>query len=149
MNTHQPLDCRIQHTRQLLQEALFQLIIEQGYEGISIADITERANLGRTTFYLHYRDKEDLPQESVKALMYHLALDVEPGAEETSTCSEHSIRIFQHVERQLPLYRALLREFGLANIGNLMRSYFADLCQRVILRDMLTSGILSSLRRMR
>ncbi len=145
MDTHRPLDRRTQRTCQLLQEALFQLIIEQGYEGISIADITERAKLGRTTFYLHYLDKEELLQESTQSLMHHLALDVEPGEEETCPCSERSIRIFRHVARQQLLYRALLRESGPANIGGLIRSYFADLCQRVILRDMLNREILSYL----
>jgi AcrR family transcriptional regulator len=64
-----PLDRRIQRTRQLLRNALFALIIERGYESIAIQDITERANLGRATFYLHYQDKEELLKASVKALM--------------------------------------------------------------------------------
>lgn len=45
IDIHQSCDPRIQHTRQSLQEALFQLIIEQGYESITIADITEQARL--------------------------------------------------------------------------------------------------------
>jgi AcrR family transcriptional regulator len=53
-------DRRVQRTRQLLQNALMTLIEEQGYDSITIQDITERANLGRTTFYAHYRSKEDL-----------------------------------------------------------------------------------------
>ena len=65
-----PLDRRIQRTRQLLREALFALIVERGYEAITVQDITERANLGRTTLYLHYRDKEELLKASIKALIY-------------------------------------------------------------------------------
>ncbi len=53
-------DRRVQRTRQLLQNALMELIEEKGYEAVTIEDITERANLGRTTFYLHFRAKEDL-----------------------------------------------------------------------------------------
>jgi AcrR family transcriptional regulator len=53
-------DRRVQRTRQLLQNALMTLIAEKGYDSITIQDITERANLGRTTFYAHYRSKEDL-----------------------------------------------------------------------------------------
>lgn len=53
-------DRRIQRTRQLLQNALAALIEEKGYDAVTVEDITERANLGRTTFYLHYRSKEDL-----------------------------------------------------------------------------------------
>ena len=53
-------DRRIQRTRQSLRTALLALIKEKGYDAISIEDITERANVGRATFYLHYKDKEDL-----------------------------------------------------------------------------------------
>lgn len=142
---HQPHDPRTQRTRQSLQEALFQLIIEQGYESITIADITERARLGRTTFYLHYRDKDELLRESTKELMRQMALDVEPDVEGTVSCAEHSVYIFQHVARNQSVYQALLREQGPANISDLMKSYFIDLCQRVILQDMLSRRILSPL----
>lgn len=53
-------DRRIQRTRQLLNSALVDLIKEKGFDAITIQDITERANLGRTTFYLHYPGKEEL-----------------------------------------------------------------------------------------
>jgi len=54
------IDRRIQRTRQALHTALHELIEEKGYDAISIEEITERANVGRATFYLHYKDKEDL-----------------------------------------------------------------------------------------
>ncbi|MBZ0280447.1 MAG: TetR/AcrR family transcriptional regulator [Anaerolineae bacterium] len=53
-------DRRIQRTRRLLRGALVELVKERGYDTITIQDITERANLGRTTFYLHYQSKEEL-----------------------------------------------------------------------------------------
>lgn len=53
-------DRRVQRTRELLQKALVELLAKRRYEAISIGDITERANVGRTTFYLHYTSKDDL-----------------------------------------------------------------------------------------
>lgn len=53
-------DRRITRTRNLLQDALIELVLEKGYEPITIQEITDRANLGRATFYMHYKDKEDL-----------------------------------------------------------------------------------------
>ena len=132
----QPVDRRIQRTRQLLRDALFLLIIERGYEEIAIADITEQANLGRTTFYLHYQDKEDLLKTSIKALVYELQQDVEPSAEEVCPYPIRFIRIFQHVAQRQQLYRALLGETGLVNIGNLMRTYFAELFLRQTLEPL-------------
>jgi AcrR family transcriptional regulator len=129
----QAVDRRVQRTRQLLSDALFQLIIERGYEGIAIQDITDRATIGRTTFYLHYQDKEELLKVSVKALMQELQLDVEPNAEEVCPYSIRCIRIFQHVAQHQQLYQALLKETGPINIGNLMRTYFAELFQRYTL----------------
>lgn len=133
MNGNQRLDRRVQRTLPLLQGALFDLVIERGYECITIADITERANLGRTTFYLHYRDKEDLLQESIKALLYDLQIDVEPDTQETCTYSMVSIRIFQHVARRHQLYQAMLKEAGpTRTIEDVMRTYFTELCQRFL-----------------
>jgi AcrR family transcriptional regulator len=54
------LDRRVQRTRKLLRDAMMSLILEEGYDAISIQDITEKANLGRATFYLHFKDKDEL-----------------------------------------------------------------------------------------
>jgi AcrR family transcriptional regulator len=54
------IDRRSQRTRQLLSEALVQLIQEKDYSTITVSDIIERANVGRSTFYAHYQDKDDL-----------------------------------------------------------------------------------------
>src|SRR5712692_4008746 len=53
-------DRRVQRTQGLLQKALIELIGERGYDVITIQEIVDRANVGRTTFYLHYRSKDDL-----------------------------------------------------------------------------------------
>jgi AcrR family transcriptional regulator len=53
-------DRRVQRTRELLQKTLIELIGERGYDAITIQDIVDRANVGRTTFYVHYSSKEKL-----------------------------------------------------------------------------------------
>lgn len=53
-------DRRVQRTRELLQKALIELISERGNNAITIQDIADRANVGRTTFYLHYSSKDEL-----------------------------------------------------------------------------------------
>jgi AcrR family transcriptional regulator len=53
-------DRRVQRTRELLQKALIELISERGYDAITIQDIVDRANVGRTTFYVHYNSKDEL-----------------------------------------------------------------------------------------
>ena len=46
--------------RERLADAAFALFAERGYEQTTVDDITERAGLGRTTFFRHYRSKEDV-----------------------------------------------------------------------------------------
>ena len=53
-------DRRVQRTRELLQKALIDLISERGYDAVTIQDIVDRANVARTTFYVHYSSKDDL-----------------------------------------------------------------------------------------
>src|SRR5262245_38506946 len=53
-------DRRVQRTRDLLQRALIDLIGERRYADITIQDIVDRANVGRTTFYLHFTSKDEL-----------------------------------------------------------------------------------------
>lgn len=55
-----PLDRRVRRTRKLIQEALFSLMKEMPYRRIHIGQITERADISRSTFYLHYETKDDL-----------------------------------------------------------------------------------------
>lgn len=53
-------DRRIQKTKKCLADALKQLIIKKGYDAVTIQDIIDVANVGRSTFYTHYESKEQL-----------------------------------------------------------------------------------------
>ena len=53
-------DRRIQRTRKVLHEALVQLIFEKGNDKVTVQAVLDRANVGRSTFYAHYQDLEDL-----------------------------------------------------------------------------------------
>lgn len=53
-------DRRVQRTRRTLREALVALIYEKGWEGFSVQDVCDRADVGRSTFYTHFADKEEL-----------------------------------------------------------------------------------------
>jgi AcrR family transcriptional regulator len=59
-------DRRITRTKSALNRAFLELIKEKGYASVTVEEITARANLGRTTFYLHYQDKEDLLLEGLE-----------------------------------------------------------------------------------
>jgi hypothetical protein len=60
MTGDQQEDRRIQKTKQLLADSLGQLMREKEYDAITIQDIVDKANVGRSTFYAHYESKEKL-----------------------------------------------------------------------------------------
>src|SRR5215471_10116657 len=53
-------DLRIRRTRERLGAALIALIVEKPIGNVSVREVLERARVGRSTFYLHYKDKNDL-----------------------------------------------------------------------------------------
>jgi AcrR family transcriptional regulator len=62
----QNMDRRAQRTRGVLIDAFIDLVLSRGYAGITTAEISRRANVGRSTFYLHYAGKRQLLEESLK-----------------------------------------------------------------------------------
>jgi AcrR family transcriptional regulator len=58
------IDRRIIRTKKLLRDALTSLMEEKEFERISVSDLTDRADINRGTFYIHYRDKYDLLKQS-------------------------------------------------------------------------------------
>jgi AcrR family transcriptional regulator len=57
LNRHERRKLR---TRKKLKEATLSLVLEKGFDDVTIQDIVERADLGRGTFYVHYRDLQDI-----------------------------------------------------------------------------------------
>ena len=60
------LDPRVRRTRRALQQSLLALVQETAYETITIQQITERGDLNRATFYLHYSSKEELLADALE-----------------------------------------------------------------------------------
>jgi AcrR family transcriptional regulator len=97
-------DRRAQRTRQTLSQALIALIQEKRYEAITVQDICDRANVGRSTFYAHYQDKDDLLASNFQQVMESLSRQIEwrdgqfvfPIAP-----------LFRHVQEHHHLYKAL------------------------------------------
>ncbi|MBB5914983.1 AcrR family transcriptional regulator [Nocardia transvalensis] len=56
----EPTDRRVRKTRRTLHEALIGLMLERGYARVTVQDVLDRADVGRSTFYAHFRNKDDL-----------------------------------------------------------------------------------------
>ncbi|MFN8372288.1 MAG: TetR/AcrR family transcriptional regulator [Anaerolineae bacterium] len=135
-------DRRPLRTRQLLRDALTSLILERGYDSITIQDITDKANLGRATFYLHYKDKEELLSKSLEEVFDDLKARIgEPSVEDFLTGgSRAGLIIFEHVAANSDLYRVMLQAQGAAGLQKGVRDYLAlNVEQRF--RSVLLKGI--------
>jgi AcrR family transcriptional regulator len=121
-------DPRVVRTRQMLRDALIATILEKGYDATNIQEITERAGLRRATFYLHYRDKEELLLTMLHETLEELIQQMNP--QHGATLSEESERAeevitFTFIQKHADLYRAILRGQGASEITRSIRDYLA------------------------
>ncbi len=103
-------DRRTQRTRTRLQQALIELILEKGYDAISIRDITERAHVGYATYFRHYDSKEALLADAFEQSTASLKFLLHSLGE--SSPEEEGRLIFEHVEANHDLYSIFLRSSG-------------------------------------
>ena len=104
-------DRRSQRTRHLLSEALVELIREKGYNTITVTDIIDRANVGRSTFYAHFRDKDDLLAGELDRVIDILDRHIPDESREENSFFP-SLGLFRHVGEQYELYKALVWSSG-------------------------------------
>jgi AcrR family transcriptional regulator len=106
-------DRRSERTRQLLSAALIELMLEQRYDEITVQDIIDRANIGRSTFYAHYLDKEDLLVSGFTRVLDTLGLSPQQRGEGENQAPPSLARFFQHVQEHHQLYKALVYGGGI------------------------------------
>ena len=107
----QKTDRRSLRTQRLLGEALIELLLEKRYDDITVQDILERANIGRSTFYEHYWDKEDLLTSEIERVINVLDQRMTTSSQHTADLIP-SLALFQHVQEQQRLFQAFLRGQG-------------------------------------
>jgi AcrR family transcriptional regulator len=125
-----PTDRRVRRTRELLRSALLALIMEKGYDRITVQDILDRADVGRSTFYAHYRDKEDLLWSGFEDIRAALAAEAHAGGTEPGGQArflQPLLAVFQHVEAYRHTWGQLSRKGGADVITRILRQHVADL----------------------
>lgn len=107
------------------------MIRKKGYEAITIKDICDAANIGRSTFYAHYTSKEDLKRSGLENLR-RLLVDRQRDALATpgdvrSRALGFSLTMFEHARDHLDLYRALVGGRGGTVALETIRRILSDL----------------------
>jgi AcrR family transcriptional regulator len=100
-------DRRSRRTRQLLGAALGELMREKRYDDITVQDILDRSGIGRSTFYAHYTDKEDLVISEIARVIHQLELYTAEFSHQPSSLLP-SLAFFRHVYEQRRLMNAFL-----------------------------------------
>lgn len=126
---------RKQRTREQLKQAAIALILEKGYDAVQVQDITDRADLGRGTFYIHFDDKEDVVWRAVRDDFDALdaSLDTQFG-KLPSPRYEYAVwlRMFEYAGVHRELFTALLAGSGAARLNERILLYFADRLETLI-----------------
>jgi AcrR family transcriptional regulator len=121
-------------------KAALALAEEHDFASITVQDITRRADVNRGTFYLHYRDKEDLCARALDALFDELTaedrafVDAHPSLA-PETVPSGVVAQFRQVAERPELYRRLLGGAGSSSFAARLRAYHEQQFLRVW-RDM-------------
>lgn len=136
------LDRRVRRSRRQLADALLELIVEQGYDAITIQAIADRADVNRATFYLHFSSKEELLLAALRERFDELVamMDAVAPPEPPWSNEAYDRLLFEHIAEHAALYRALLGERGLGLVIHQVIAYIAQVIDRD-LREQMPEGV--------
>ena len=118
------LDERVRRTHERLGGALVELIQEKPIDDVTVQEVLDRASVGRATFYLHFRDKNDLLLSQLEKFLEMMSTALSIRKEESRRVVPVA-EMFEHIGSQKKVYRALADSGRLNDFFDLARGYFA------------------------
>jgi AcrR family transcriptional regulator len=113
-------DRRVRRTRRALHEALIALVLEKGYAQVTVQDILDRADVSRSAFYAHFRDKDALLLTSFDGVAAALGARLDEMAPGSATDAARPVAVlFEHAHRHRRVYEALCGRQG----GNVVQGH--------------------------
>ncbi|HKG94501.1 MAG TPA: helix-turn-helix domain-containing protein, partial [Gemmatimonadaceae bacterium] len=118
----------MRRTEGLLHAALASLIHEKPYEAIVVKEILARANVGRSTFYTHFRDKDELLVSGIHEMLRASAPAAAPGsASRHDSFLRFSLPLFEHIERHRAASDSTIEPRGQAVVHDHLQRVLAEL----------------------
>lgn len=132
------IDRRVRRSRRRLADALLELIVEEGYDAITIQEIADRADVNRATFYLHFSSKEALLLAALRERFDELVamMDAVAPTEPPWSNEAYDRLLFDHVAEHAALYRVLLGDHGLGLVIHQVIAYIAQVIDRDLREQM-------------
>ena len=127
MSNKPKLDPRVRRTRKWLQEALLSLMLTKPFSKISIAEITDHANLSRPTFYLHYKTKEELLIAYLDSIYESFMDDMEQYIDFIAQ-GKLAVKLYEQVAENATFLRSLID----SEVSNLVMEKMQNYCYDVI-----------------
>jgi len=103
------LDRRGEKTNYAIQEALFSLMQKKQYSRITIQNIIDKANVGRSTFYSHYSTKDELFLTCIQPMLEMINLDIGKYIESGETSSQSVLELFEHIKQNKHVVGGLIK----------------------------------------
>ena len=128
------LDRRVRRTQKSLHEALIALLLEKNYDAITVQEVLDRADVGRSTFYAHFQSKDELLISGMDGLRSTLNAAIREGrtsAKRHESLLGFSRAMFDHVNEYRPVYYALVR----TQVFPLVRQHLLGLLSELIERE--------------
>lgn len=127
------MDRRAARTQKALHGALMSLILRKGYEAITVQDIIDEADVGRSTFYSHHTGKEDLLRSGFQTLRAELAEAQRTAGARVDGQDEplgFSLAMFEHACEYKHIYRALVGGRGGVIAVNEIRRTLSEIVKK-------------------
>lgn len=104
-------DRRTRRTREKLRQALARLLFQKELSHITVREVTELADINRSTFYLHYTDLHDLYQKTEDSVVQEITAIIDAYPRKPGTPSLMSVvsSVFDYVAQNVQVCTALLR----------------------------------------
>jgi AcrR family transcriptional regulator len=123
------MDCRVRRTRDVLGDALVELMHEKPFDAITVQQVLDRAGVGRSTFYTHYRDKNDLFLSDVDDFFELMAtLLLRRGEDSTRVAPVREM--FAHVAEWRAFHRTLVDAGKIQDVLEVAQGHFARAIER-------------------
>jgi len=120
----QKIDQRIRRTRDQLGDALMQLALEKPFDTITVQDILDRAGVSRSTFYVHYSDKDDLFISDVDEFFEGMATALSRRVDSSDRIAPVR-ELFAHVADAPRFQKAIIASGKIHEILELGQGHFA------------------------